>query len=678
MRISLEDFLFTKGFFVSEESQSEHAAEALVSLANLFGIRITSRPELASKSMIRVAQRGLGVNVPDPFYKYFPESVLELSVDQLFIDQLVHYITTYGFGDFTEPGHSLFEKEFERACFAEDVEPKDYAIITLDEAIAKLQEYVEALLASTRPLSSVQYTLVLDFIAERGCTVESCACKDTAIQLLIDMRDPSMASLLVLSDVVRLVEWLLQRRYRISTINKLNLRNTDRKLITAVLDEIFLYGRCDVHTCHEKRKIWNGLLHHIHYKPINDVAAEFVQGIRSGPNQSVYAQFEALMGAGDVTGAAALLRDEKSPATLLRHLNYILSRCETAEEMDFVLDAMRSDNKIVLIQLLLQYAGYKRDLRVFSFQKLNKLRVHQETQEEKARRRSMLPEKTISRVSERLQGDLADSCRGTLGRVYVDESMELVALPLQEGTSMGGVGTLPTGSRIPLEEGKKIRAFTYWELVDDIDLSAVGLTETGEQIEFSWRTMAANQSDAIVYSGDQTSGYFGGSEFFDVDFVLFRQKYPTVRYIVFSDNVYSRVPFCGCLCTAGYMLRDQEDSGQVFEPKTVASSFKVTCDSTFAYLFGIDLESSEFVWLNIARDGSQRIAGETSLSFLIDRMKTTDVINLYDFACLLATEIVESPEHADVVFSDKQLELPEGVEQIRSVDYERIIGLLNK
>ena len=43
------------------------------------------------------------------------------------------------------------------------------------------------------------------------------------------------------------------------------------------------------------------------------------------------------------------------------------------------------------------------------------------------------------------------------------------------------------------------------------------LTEDGNRREFSWRTMSRHQSGAITYSGDQTSGYLGGSEYFDIN-----------------------------------------------------------------------------------------------------------------------------------------------------------------
>ena len=242
---------------------------------------------------------------------------------------------------------------------------------------------------------------------------------------------------------------------------------------------------------------------------------------------------------------------------------------------------------------------------------------------------------------------------------------------------MGGVGTLPRGSRLPIPETKKIRAFTYWERVNDIDLNAFVLYDGGDITEFSWRTFS--DFDSILYSGDQTSGYEGGSEYFDIDLALFMEEFPDyAHYVVLCNNVYSGVPFSKCLCKAGYMTRDRDDSGEVFEPKTVKSSFAVTCPSTFAYLFGIDMKTREFVWLNMARNSSERIAGETNLDFMMDYLKIAEVYNLGDFVWDLATEVVDDPSEADVVFSDKYEPLREGAELIRSTNIERIIGLLNQ
>jgi len=249
---------------------------------------------------------------------------------------------------------------------------------------------------------------------------------------------------------------------------------------------------------------------------------------------------------------------------------------------------------------------------------------------------------------------------------------------LQENTSNGGYGVLPKGSRIHIEEGKKIRAFTYWEKVNDIDLSVIGITEDGRQREFSWRTMYNHQSRELTFSGDQTSGYNGGSEYFDVDVALFKKNHPEIKYLVFCNNVYSGTHFSGCLCKAGYMLRDVKDSGEVFEPKTVQSSFIINCDSTFAYLFGIDLEKNDFVWLNTSRDSNAIVAGATPLSFLIDYFKTTSILNVGMLFDMLAAEVVDSPEKAEVIVSDEDIEVGEDIEVIRSYNFEKITALMNQ
>lgn len=675
MRDLFHDFLFSKGYFVGS-GEDEQAPAVLASLAKLFNIRIVSNPGWASLSMVEVAKRILGVHVPPPFYQLFPASVKDLSLDEIVLDRLLHYMRTYGLGDFSRPGHSLFEEEVVRKCFNEDVDVREFSIIGEDDAIGLLKGAVGSLLSGTRPLNDVHYGVVRAFIEDFGYEVAECNCKDTTCRLLLDTHDLQLARFLKLSDVIRLVEQLQFQNYESTNIKKLNLRNRDRKLLTGVLDCIFEDGICDMRTCLEKKKQWKGLLHHLHYRPANEKAKRFLDIVRNDEARSVYSEFEKLLVEEEVREALDLLREDKGTGAVLRNLDYLLSRCKFPATVDYVLDAIQTDNKILLIQLLLHYS--KKDpkaRRVFKFQKFGMACIHTETPEESRRRSTVIEERIASRVRLRLRQEFERTCKGTLGKVYIDRDMKRIALPLQEGTSMGGVGTLPRGSRLPIPEGKKIRAFTYWERVDDIDLSAFVLFEDGDQIEFSWRSYSSQES--IVYSGDQTSGYDGGSEYFDIDLDLFKEELPDrARYVVLCDNVYSRIPFSKCLCKAGYMMRDRDDSGEVFEPKTVKSSFAVTCPSTFAYLFGIDVKTREFVWLNMARDSRERIAGETSLAFLLDYLEIAEVINLGDFAWALATEVVDDPAEADVVFSDKHEPLREGAELIRSLDTERIIRLL--
>ena len=672
-----QDYLFSQGLFVSEDGPSDHAGETVLSLAKLFNIEVTEHPEWACLDMVRVAERNLGLDVPEPFYRGFPQSVQELSVEHRLVDQILHYARTYGLGDFSEAGHSIFEKVPARSLFDEKTPIKPFRIVDVAEARQLIERQARLLLAGSRQLSEGDYGLVLQCVKD-GLPVKECGSKDTATMLLMDTKDLSFTQFLQLSDVIRLVEHLQFAHYGSTDIKKLNFSNQDRKLVSRSIDRFFERGACDVERCYEKRRAWSGLLHHIHYRPSCHEAIEFVDAIRSKRARSAYAAFEAYMGRGDVKEALVSLEQSKGASDVLRHLNYLLSRCTNDEEAQFVLDHLQGKNRIVLVQLLLMYGLYDAGTpRTFTFTSHNLLRTHLETGEEVARRKSVLPARWLPAVQKRIRSLLEDSLRNTLGKVYVGEEMRRIALPLKMASSMSGVGLLPTGSRLPFPPDKKLRAFTYWEGVDDIDLSVIGLSDSGAQTEFSWRNMAFKRLGGIVFSGDQTSGYHGGSEYFDIDLPTFKRHYGDIHYLVFCDNVYSASTFASCLCTAGYLLRDKRDSGKAFEPKTVASSFGVTCPSRFAYLFALDLKKDEFVWLNVSVGSSANVAGETRLAFLQKYLRSTEVISLYDVARMAATEVVEDPGDADVVFSDDDALVRVGSERIGSGDYARILDLLS-
>ena len=139
MKNIYKDYLFEKHLLVSEGNadNAENQFETLFALANLFNIRITEGEKLVQEHMIKYVASQLGENVPEPFYRGFPQSVRELSSDQLLFDQMVHYAVTYGFGNFSEAGHSLFEENFERTAFKENAEIKEFRIITEDVEIGR-------------------------------------------------------------------------------------------------------------------------------------------------------------------------------------------------------------------------------------------------------------------------------------------------------------------------------------------------------------------------------------------------------------------------------------------------------------------------------------------------------------------------------------------------------------
>lgn len=677
MKDILKHFLFSKQIIVGNTC-AEHPAEVLFLFAKYYGIRITDGAEYADDSVVPFVAHMLGEDVPEPFYKGFPESVKELTPNEKFLDQLIHYAITYGLGKFDKAGHSVVEDELQRAAFAEHTEVKTFAIA--EEASAKelIFGILDDMLKNTRPLSEMQFSALLAAMEEYGYEVKTCACKNTALRLILALRDDSFAKFINLSDVIKFVDMLTHAKYsQRNDIYNLNLCNQDRKLITKLIDKTAVKGKLNLTDCFEKKAVWCGLLHHLHYKPKNKDAEEFVAAMRGKGNKSVFSSFEGAIAEGDIKGAADILLKGKGNGALLRNIGYILSRAQSGEDKSYVLGLIDTSSPIILIQLLIHYSLRKRGARTFLFYRYNMLETHTETEKELSGHKSVPDEKTEDILIDFLKEKLATSLHGKLGSVYIDKKMYDIALPIQENTSNGGHGVLPKGSRIHIGADKKVRAFAYWEKVNDLDLSVIGIGETEKKTEFSWRTLRRQWKDGITFSGDQTAGYYGGSEYFDIDIPVFRESYPEIKYLIVGANVYSDMHFKDCICRAGYMLRDRDDSGCVFEPKTVASSFTVNCDSQSAHMFGLELETGDLVWLNTSTYRGGSIAVLNDLSFLKDYFSYTKIINLGTLFEILATKLTDNVAEADVALTDDEVTLKDGAEQIHRYDFEKVMALLN-
>jgi hypothetical protein len=73
-----------------------------------------------------------------------------------------------------------------------------------------------------------------------------------------------------------------------------------------------------------------------------------------------------------------------------------------------------------------------------------------------------------------------------------------------------------------------------------------------------------------------------------------------------------------------------------------------------------------------------RVAGNSDFTFLAKYLNMTEVISVYTLFEMMATEMVEDPEQADVVVSDKinESEIKEGAKLIHSYDFEKMTALM--
>lgn len=690
------DQLFAKHILVSDDTVNtaniDNAVLVCYKLANEYGVVIKRGEEYADKMVLGYVMEKIGgKHVDKTFYRGFPNSVLRLSSEQLLIDQLIHYAYTYGLGNFDgEASHSVFEEEVIRTALKEKTDKQEFEIVDWDKAYKCIGEMVENTLASTRPLNPAQMQLInyayVDNKFEDKIFKEVKA-KNTAIQLLLEHRDTIFAHTLSASDILKVVEQLwnsgkymdTNRRSK-HTLNNLNLNNQDRKFIAMLLDKkLENINSAEIIACSERKKNWAGLLHHIHYKAKTDNARDFVNTMRGNHNVSALSAIEKFINEGKIELAIITAKRYKGSGYIVRNLNYFLSRCVTEKDIDAVFNGIDNFNPIIAMQYLINFSfdDDEKTQRNFTFFKYNRMITHRETTEEANRRKSFVSAQVKKKTVAFINTFLTNYYSGKLGgRIYIDPAMEKVALPIYLTAGETGYGILPTGSRVPLNS-KNVRVFTYWEQVNDIDLSCVGINKDGSTIEFSWRSMWNRQSNGITFSGDITNGFRGASEYFDINLEIFKSLYPNVEYLVFNNNVYSSVPFKNVVCTAGFMKRQDLSSGRVYEPKTVNTSYKITCDSTYAHLFALDMNTNEMIWLNMADDNNFTVAGNTS-KVLKKYFEIAKVLNYKTLFTNLATEIVEDYKDADVIVTDRVFEETEYADKtIHSYDIDKVIALMN-
>ena len=654
-----------------------------------FGYNVVSGKKNMTSKVFAYVGNMLNVNIPAPFYHGFPESVKELTDDEILFDRLLSYYKTYGLNDFSEPVHSVLEDNpVERVALLKSLRTVNVEVVNEEQAEAKLNTIVINILKQSRPLSNDDFNFVLDYMKNYSFVMpEKIGSKDTVIKLLVNFREPEYAKYLTLKQFPDFVEELNFEVYHNPDVKKLKFRMPDRRLVAKVLRKLLKNESNIVEAtrdCLEKRQIWKGILHHIHYKVScrNDSSNEgyFFKTIYNDSSRSVSSWFEQAIKDHNACEAVNVLINNGRVTEAYRHLNYITVNARDKEDLNNALWALKSVevNPLVLIQLYNGYADelYKRnvcDMRkyednksVYSFKKHNLLKKHEQTRFEFfCANTKFIDEQLIYK----LRGFIIDRLKqyyrkhSKVFQIYIDEKMSDIALPLNTAVSNSGIGNLPCGSKIDIPQYGIIRVFTYWEKVNDIDLSALIYTKNMQKVkEFSWREGTYNQKDIITFSGDQTSGYNGGSEYFDVDIDKLCKAYPNGKYLIFNDNVFSGVKFKDIVCKAGFMVRDKFGSGEIYEPKTVQTSWTINAASTFCHLFAIDLENRQMIWLNLNPESMSRIAGNNDLSYLLKYLTAADLSKMNMLSLFYNMGIKKDMEECvgkyDLVITPEKIEHP--------------------
>lgn len=200
--------------------------------------------------------------------------------------------------------------------------------------------------------------------------------------------------------------------------------------------------------------------------------------------------------------------------------------------------------------------------------------------------------------------------------VYIDPELKKIPLPTNMRVVSESLKVMVAGTRMPLNlEGQPvIRAFMHWYMNCDIDLTAVYVNEDFTNFaHVGWN--GSHNSDIGVYSGDITGGPGRHAEYIDI--IIDEARIAGYRYVILTAAVYSGHHFkiIPEACT-GFELRLKPEANRTYRPKSIVNSMLLTSDSTQTVLCAYDLKTEEFIPIDSDVDG--RIA-----SHAIDVIKAT-------------------------------------------------------
>ena len=247
-----------------------------------------------------------------------------------------------------------------------------------------------------------------------------------------------------------------------------------------------------------------------------------------------------------------------------------------------------------------------------------------------------------------------------LGKVYIDPILEKVFIPQSQRTASRALKSLARGSRIPFGNKKFVRFFMWWKNTNeggrvDLDLSAAAF-------DSNWNTKPSiwygNLKDGYgCHSGDITSAPNGACEFIDIDIAKALKQ--GVRYIQLSVNNYTGQKFTELPeAFAGFMERDNQEAGKIFDARTVMNKIDLTSESTASIPLIIDLETREIIWsdfgfqkghacMNVRNNAGKNI----HLGKAVCEMKRFSMYDLFKIHAVSRGTIVYKKEEADIVYS---------------------------
>lgn len=613
------------------------------------------------QKVLSLAKESVGAHVAmKAFYPNFPRQVMEASDAELFINAILHYWTLGAW--------SPEYVEEKRPDLKEENPKTEISLISMEDVKA----YFFRILASKNsiPASLVEF---VEMGIEEGWAAEykgEIPFKETLCRVataLVKQGQSINGVVATTTDVLRVMAALSESDIELKTkVRFKSLNRKARRALVSALEEVINISDVKAYA-----SLWKRAFHSLHVGEFGGKVAEIAARFRNEKNvvtsETVVA--EAIK-SGDVKVAVNKLVNK--PSVFARSLDKLLRDSDPQTSAwvikEFAKVVEKVDSK-VLLQVLGHFKG--RSLNeagervVFTAGSKGKALLAPSL---KALDKSVV-EHIVSVIKAELKNKFAEKALLKGKKVFISPEVYSVLIPSQLASITENKKTVARGSRVPLDlipedaEKNVLRMFIHW-IGQDQDLSAFFINE--DMTEFSQVAYYNLRNSYACHSGDVTyaPAPHGGSEFLDVR--MDEALADGMRYIAIDVRVYNGPTFLKHERSfAGFMLRNDLKSGEIFEPTTVRGKFDITLDGSTVMPCFFDMKTREMIWLDSVLPGcgeysysrqannlNNNIASSTDMLRAYLKMKDTKV-TMKELVCLHidavgATQVFDK-EEADYV-----------------------------
>ncbi|WP_088088387.1 TerD family protein [Bacillus sp. OV166] len=623
-----------------------------------------------------------------PMYPNFPTQVMDMEEAELYLNAIVHYFSVAVKDSIgvNLPNNGL--PKYEKVMRSPLIERTDLRILELskeEDFILMIQNLISAK-TSISGIDKQDVAWAIEHMDDIASLLpDSIPLKENVAFIVAQLLQFKKADVNVISryfetatDVLRLAVALSGGDVSLASSTRFKSFNRqERRLLMSLLDSVN-HPEEDMLRHKEAWKRLSERLHPGEFKSKYLKVYQAFEAVRGNvPLQTFGGKLEHLLEQKDALAAITLLK--KRPGDFARRLDHII---RISEEPQQVVKSFSGVVGSVSTRVLLQvHAHFKNrnngsDIRVFfpkgnvgkAISITNEL-IHIE-EEICCSVVSIIEEELVTRFSE----------LPPFGKVFVDKELQDYLVPFSQRSASRSIRTISRGSQINIPDGDTIRAYVWWRNMDgddpwetrvDLDLSVTIFDEKWKFMDQVSYTNLRSNGFRMFHSGDITDAPKGAAEFIDMDIpsiVKNGGRYVIVNVNCFTGQSYGELPEC----FAGWMIRKEPRSGEIFEPKTVVDKFDITADTQICIPVIFDLAERKAIWADIAlrRNPNYEINIEGNLIGIAATGKSMTSLKkptLYDLFMLHAHargKHVELKKEADTIFSVKEGITPFEIEKI--------------